>query len=67
MNKKVTIWTRFNTKTNEYDHNHIEYGHVKGDSPEPKSKEQINSWKDAVWQKQFGILDGIRFVNNFDN
>ncbi len=58
----ITIWSRWNNKTKEFDHNHIEDGWVETDTPMPKSDLQKASWKDATWQRTYGTLES-RVVN----
>lgn len=33
---EITVWKRLDEKTQEFDHNHIENGHVSGNYPKPK-------------------------------
>ena len=42
--KKITIWLKLNTKTNEFEHNHIEDGHQELRCPIAKFSTQ-RDWK----------------------
>lgn len=55
--KKITIWSKFNTKFNKFEHNHIEDGHVKDNMPIAKFSNQ-KGWESSIWKKEFGYLDG---------
>lgn len=52
---KITIWSRLNEK-NQYEHNHIENGHIESNIPTIKFDEQ-KGWKNGKWKKQLGILN----------
>ena len=54
--KPITVWRRFNPKTQEFEHNHIQDGHVDGDIPHGTRKQNA-IWHRAKWQKVFGYLD----------
>jgi len=53
--KLVTIWKRWNEKTQQIEFNHIEDGHVEGTIP-LGTKEQNVAWKNGKWHKSFGEL-----------
>jgi len=48
--KPITVWFKLNYKTNEFEHNHIEDGHVGCYEPTPLNEEQKKAWKGAKWQ-----------------
>lgn len=67
--KPITIWERY-VKKNEkitgreywdFEHNHIEDGHVDLDKPKPKSPLQMG-WKNSKWRKTFAYLDSANHV-----
>jgi len=46
----VTVWFKLNHKTDDFEHNHIEDGHVFAPAPIPISEEQKRAWKGAKWE-----------------
>lgn len=49
MLKPITVWKKFNVKTQKWDHNHIEDGHVFGNKPIGKFPEQTKKWRNNIW------------------
>lgn len=56
--KPITIWSRFNYKTETFDHNHIEDGYVDGAFPVPRFPDQ-KGWPQLKWKREHAQL-----VNN---
>lgn len=62
---KVTIWNKWNPKSETYEHNHIQSGHIVGEYPLPLGKnfKGQKSWKSNKWQKEFGfLLKGYKLI-----
>ncbi|MDF2534116.1 MAG: hypothetical protein K0R18_273 [Bacillales bacterium] len=58
--KPITVWeVAKGNDVIEYEHNHIEDGHVDGEYPLPLKPEFTNqkSWKNFSWRKTFAHLD----------
>ena len=53
--KSVTVWYK-KFKNQEFEHNHIEDGHVKGNKPISKFPSQ-KGWNNAAWKKEYRYLD----------
>lgn len=55
--QQITIWESWNQKRGEWKHNHIEFGWMKTDKPNPKtnSKEQ-KGWNGQKWKRELGWL-----------
>ncbi len=47
-NKPVTVWKKFNVKSQKWDHNHIEDGHVSGNKPIGNTT-QTKNWDEGTW------------------
>lgn len=60
--KPVTVWERWNKEKQKYEHNHIEDGHLFGDTPVAKSKSQKKSWEYAYWRKKWAYMIGSKIV-----
>jgi len=48
--KPITIWYKYNADRKEYEHNHIEDGHVDNATPIPKFDSQ-KCWNGFKWKK----------------
>lgn len=46
--KPITVWKKFNEKEQQWEHNHIQDGHVIGDKP-TGTKEQTAAWAKGTW------------------
>ena len=46
--KPVTVWRRWNPKSKEWEHNHIEDGHASTVTPTPRFPAQ-QTWNDSYW------------------
>ena len=46
----VTVWFRLNRKTDEFEHNHVEDGHMIATEPFPINDFQKKAWKGCLWQ-----------------
>lgn len=58
--KMITLWYKYTDKGNKVAvFNHIENGHVDGESPKPKDKSYTNqkAWEKSEWKKQFAYID----------
>lgn len=57
----ITIWQRYNPKTETWHHNHISDGWDGGaQSPTPQSESQRKSWRKATWRKdKAALIDGV--------
>lgn len=67
---KVTIWNRWNPKSETYEHNHIQKGHIGGEYPLPLAEDfkEQKSWKSIKWQKEFGVLlNGNKVIKGENN
>lgn len=60
--EEVTLWSRFNHKKKEFEHNHIEGGWSGLEAPLPKSQSQAKDWKGATWKKHYGFLKEGRVI-----
>lgn len=54
--EKITCWSRYNQKSRQYEHNHIEDGHTNAVAPEPKNSFQKSAWSNAKWKAEKGFL-----------
>lgn len=52
---EITVWERKNEQ-GEFEHNHIEDGHVPTDQPLPHSPTQERAWKHAEWKRTYAYL-----------
>ena len=52
----VTRWEVWDDEAEDWQHNHIEDGHIEGDAPEGRFPSQ-SGWKKRKWRKSFGHLD----------
>ncbi len=50
--RKITIWSRWNKNSKQYEHNHIEPEWVANTIPQGHK-----SWKSGIWLKNYGWLD----------
>jgi len=48
--KPVTVWFRLSHKTNRYEHNHIEDGHIVAGEPTPLNDYQKKAWSGCKWE-----------------
>ena len=59
--KPITIWlcwTKQKNGSHEWEHNHIEDGHVEGDFPKPVvDVPGQKGWKNFKWSKMHAYLD----------
>lgn len=54
----ITIWQRYNSKTEQWEHNHISDGWSDNVTiPVAVNKKQKKSWSGSKWQKIKGYLD----------
>ena len=59
--KPVTVWTRFNENSQQWEHNHIEDGHVNGVKP-LGTESQTNNWAKGIWTQEYKHLDNNKVV-----
>ena len=52
----LTVWEVWDEDHKGWQHNHIEDGHVEGDTPTPRFASQ-SGWKKRKWRKSFAHLD----------
>lgn len=55
--KPVTIWRRFNSKTQKYEHNHIEEGLNFLPIPVADVDTVNELWQSSKWEKKYGYQD----------
>jgi len=58
----ITVWEKFSKKKQKYEHNHIEDGHLTGDTPIARTEEQKKEWDNTYWRKKFGYLKDGKVV-----
>jgi hypothetical protein len=61
--KPITIWTRMNYETKQFEHNHIEDGHLMTTKP-VGNKEQTANWKKGIWEKAHKYLNDNQVIQN---
>ena len=55
--KPITLWTSWNVKTEMWEHNHIDDGHIVEEAPVGTTDGQRKAWKQKKWKKIFGYLN----------
>jgi len=60
--KPITSWSKYNRKTKQWRHNHIEDGHITKDFPTGTS-EQTEAWKSGLWTQYYEYMDSNRVVH----
>jgi hypothetical protein len=58
----VTRWEVWDGEAKVWWHNHIEAGHVSGDTPTPKFPSQ-SGWRKRTWRATFGHLDDAHVLH----
>ncbi len=54
--RPITVWARYDSKRDVFEHNHIEEGHVASTQMVPT--DTLNrGWKNGKWEKRLGYLD----------
>lgn len=63
---KITVWKKYNPKTDTYEHNHTELCWVNRDKPLPKKPEfkLQKTWKNYKWEKTFAYLKNNKVTFN---
>jgi len=61
MEKIITVWDKWDNRTNTYEFNHISDGYIESElAPVPKYNSQIKAWKNAKWIKtKAKLIDGV--------
>lgn len=52
---QCTVWKR-KQSDGSYTHNHYELGHVDGDKPKSKDKQQEKQWAGGAWVKEYSFI-----------
>lgn len=57
--RRVTLWYKYNTKTKQFDYNHLQNGWSNIKYPLPFNEKFVNqkSWKNYKWKSAFAFLD----------
>ncbi len=54
---QVTLWSKLNKKTSQYDYNHLEDGWCENDVPTPMIEKSLQAdWKNSKWEKTHSYL-----------
>lgn len=62
-NKPITVWEKFNIKSQKWNHSHIENGHITANKPIGTTI-QTKSWNDSTWiYKHLYITKDYKIVN----
>ena len=68
---KITIWEAEvfckKDKVYKFEHNHIENGWSKEDTPNPCFVNQEKAWKNQKWRKSYGYLTEDNVVKGADD
>ena len=62
MTKIITVWERFDEKSESFKHNHIADGWGSDKMPVAESDIQKKSWKNAKWRCTFTHLKGGKII-----
>ena len=54
--KKITVWQRYSESHKDWEHNHIEDGHIISDKPTGNTKEQKRLWGGGKWKYKHAHL-----------
>ncbi len=54
----ITVWERFNTEEEIFEHKHIENNHSGDEKPKPKFDLQ-KGWIRSLWRKKRGYLENL--------
>lgn len=61
--KPITVWEKYNSKKEIWEHNHISDGHVDANAKKPLgTPEQNKIWADAVWRFSLKHIDDTQKV-----
>lgn len=59
--KAITVWERFNQESQQWEHNHIEDGHIEGEKP-VGTESQTKGWSKGTWTREHKHLDNNKVI-----
>lgn len=60
--RKVTCWYRWDPAKKTWAYNHLQFGHVRGDHPEPLFPSQIKPFTEGRWRRTWAYMDADNYV-----
>lgn len=63
---KITLWYKYNPKTENFEYNHYEYGWNNGRYPNVSSR--LESMREFRWSRELAYMDGstIKHLNEIE-